>query len=545
MLFFYFIIISFSLMGYGLLTSKTLGIKVNNLGVIGILGIVFLSLVSFSLSIFFVHDYIFNLVFLILGLILFVYFFRITLVTKQEIINYFLIFFILFIFILVGKNHDDFAYYHFGYTIFLTEFTHPIGLGRFNNGFRSPSSIFFLNSMFYLPKIGFYSFNLIQALIFGFANLILLEKIFNKNFFENKRFINFLSLIIFIFINIFFYRLGEHGTDRSGMILILICFLYLLILINNDKNEKFNQNNNAFIKTFLIFLCFVTTIKPFYLIYLSLVFILLFYKDTRSKILELITSKIFLFCFIIVGFSTFYTFINSGCLVFPLNITCFYDLEWSLTKKTISNVNSWFELWAKGGAGPGYKAFDNKLEYIANFNWFKNWVNVYFFNKVLDFLLGVAFLSIVVCYLFKNKNKSIKKDINFFPVYIFIILYFIEWFLKHPALRYGGYHIIGILFFLPIAIYLSNLDISRKEFIKKTKILLAVTLIVFLSRNINRLINELDRYDYNPLRNTNYKFIGGDQNFHFRFNRLMRDNIENYNSIEFLNKNIYILTKKK
>ena len=87
MLFFYFIIISFSLMGYGLLTSKTLGIKVNNLGVIGILGIVFLSLVSFSLSIFFVHDYIFNLVFLILGLILFVYFFRITLVTKQEIIN--------------------------------------------------------------------------------------------------------------------------------------------------------------------------------------------------------------------------------------------------------------------------------------------------------------------------------------------------------------------------------------------------------------------------------------------------------------------------
>ena len=531
-------------MGYGLLTSKILGIKVYNLGVIGILGIVFLSLISFSLSMFFVHDYIFNLTFLILGLILFIYFFKVTLVTKQEIINYFLIFFILFIFILVGKNHDDFPYYHFGYTIFLTEFTHPIGLGRFNNGFRSPSSIFFLNSMLYLPKIGFYSFNLIQALILGFSNLILLEKIFNKNFFENKRFINFLSLIIFIFINIFFYRLGEHGTDRSGMILILICFLYLLILINNDKHEKFDKNNYDFIKIFLIFLCFVTTIKPFYLIYLSLVPILVFYKDTRPKILELITSKIFLFCVLIVGFSTFYTFINSGCLVFPLSITCFYDLEWSLKKELITNVNSWFELWAKGGAGPGYSS-ENKLEYIANFNWFKNWVNVYFFNKVFDFLLGIAFLSIVVCYLFKNKNKSIKKDINFYPVYIFIILYFLEWFLKHPTLRYGGYHILGILVFLPISIYLSNLDVSREEFIKKTKILFAITLIVFSARNINRLINELDRYDYNPLTNTNYKFIGGDQDFHFRFNKLMRDNIENYNSIEFLNKNIYILTEKK
>ena len=71
--------------------------------------------------------------------------------------------------------------------------------------------------------------------------------------------------------------------------------------------------------------------------------------------------------------------------------------------------------------------------------------------------------------------------------------------------------------------------------------LLVITLIVFSARNINRLINELERYDYNPIINTDYKFIGGDQNFHFRFNKLMRDNIENYNSIEFLNKNIYIL----
>ena len=542
MLFFYFIIISFSLMGYGLLTSKTLGIKVNNLGVIGILGIVLLSLISFSLSIFFVHSYVFNLFFLILGLILFVYYFKITLVSKQEIINYFLIFFILFIYILVGKNHDDFAYYHFGYTIFLTEFTHPIGLGRFNNGFRSPSSIFFLNSMFYLPKISFYSFNLIQALILGFSNLIFLEKIFNKKLFKNKIFICFLSLIIFIFVNIFFYRLGEHGTDRSGMILILICFLYLLISINNDKNEEFNQNNYDFIKIFIIFLCFVTTLKPFYLIYLSLILILLFYKETRSKTLELIVSKTFLFCVLIVGFSTFYTFINSGCLIFPLNITCFYDLEWSLRKEAISNISSWFELWAKGGAGPGYSS-DNKLEYIKGFNWFKNWVDVYFFNKVSDFLLGVAFLSIFICYIFKNKikNKSIKRYINFKLFYIFIILYFLEWFLKHPALRYGGYHIIGFLVFLPISVYLANLDITREEFIKRTKILLVITLIIFSARNVIRLNNELDRYDYNPIINTNYKFIGGDQNFHFRFNKLMRDNIESYNSIEFLNKDIYIL----
>ena len=64
-----------------------------------------------------------------------------------------IVFSILFIFILSGKNHDDFPYYHFPYTHILTQFNHPIGLGLINNGFRNPSSLFYLNSLFYLPKI--------------------------------------------------------------------------------------------------------------------------------------------------------------------------------------------------------------------------------------------------------------------------------------------------------------------------------------------------------------------------------------------------------
>ena len=59
------------------------------------------------------------------------------------------------IFILVAKNHDDFPYYHFPYTYYLTQDNLHIGIGQFGHGFRTPSSIFYLNSLFYLPLIKF------------------------------------------------------------------------------------------------------------------------------------------------------------------------------------------------------------------------------------------------------------------------------------------------------------------------------------------------------------------------------------------------------
>ena len=64
---------------------------------------------------------------------------------KKEIFSHFLIFLILCLFILIAKNHDDFPYYHFPYIALLAEFSHPIGIGQLNNGFRSPSSIFFVS----------------------------------------------------------------------------------------------------------------------------------------------------------------------------------------------------------------------------------------------------------------------------------------------------------------------------------------------------------------------------------------------------------------
>ena len=84
--------------------------------------------------------------------------------------------------------------------------------------------------------------------------------------------------------------------------------------------------------------------------------------------------------------------------------------------------------------------------------------------------------------------------------------------LRHPSLRYGGYHILALISFVP-RLYLTNIDLNYKYFIKKSLILIVITLVIFISRNLLRLEKEFNQYSYNPLENNNYQFIGGDKNF--------------------------------
>ena len=223
----YYFLISISILGYGLLINKNFNINSRNLGIIGFIGIFFLILVSYLSTLFIAHDYNFNLFILIVGLALAIYFLKNYQILKIDLINFFLVFLILFIFILVGKNHDDFSYYHFPYIHLLTQDSHPFGLGLLNNGFRNQSSLFFFNSLFYLPKIDIYFYHIGAVFFLGFTNLFLLKNIFDQSTFKNFKFYNLINLFFFIFINVFFYRLSEYGTDRLGSILIILAFIIL------------------------------------------------------------------------------------------------------------------------------------------------------------------------------------------------------------------------------------------------------------------------------------------------------------------------------
>tara|TARA_B100000886_G_C20413742_1_gene488309 strand:+ start:547 stop:2175 length:1629 start_codon:yes stop_codon:yes gene_type:complete len=542
MILIYLYLISFSLIGYGMIVSKVLSINLSCFGIYGILGITFLGIISYVSSIFISHNIIFNSVILLIGLLLFLY--NIILINnfKREFFILCVTCFFAIIFILIAKNHDDFPYYHFPYISLLTEYSHPIGIGVLNNGFRSPSSIFFISSMFYLPKSEIFLFHLTPAFIQIFANIVFLKMIFDKKIFSQNKFYNFYSLFAFCFINIFFYRLAEHGTDRSGMILLLIAFVYLIHICTLEK--KLVKNSSDLFKIFVILIFFVVSIKPFYLINLLLFIIIFYYGHTRKIFSKLLFTPVFFYSLSFLFFTIFFTFLNSGCLIFPINQTCFYNLEWSLNKEIIQDVKVWFELWSKSGARPNF-VVENRIEYISDFNWLNSWFQNYFFNKVSDFLLGIFFTILIFYLIFYRPNIKKKTKIsNYHLFYVFLIFCLVEWFLKHPSLRYGGYHILALIFFIPASLHLSKLKLNFDDYYKKTLILVLVVVTIFISRNTQRLINENKLYDYNILKNPNYKFIGGDKNFYFRYNNSIKENIDKINQKNYFGKKILILGNK-
>ena len=153
--------------------------------------------------------------------------------------------------------------------------------------------------------------------------------------------------------------------------------------------------------------------KSFYLIYLSLLFFLIYFSHLKKIFIEFLKSKLFILVFLFYFFSFFFNFINSSCIVFPAKFTCYEKLSWSIPKSEVESVKIWYELWSKGGATPNF-VVDNRIDYIKNFNWIQNWLDVYFFNKMSDYLLSIILLSLIFYFSFSQKKKLILKTENIF-----------------------------------------------------------------------------------------------------------------------------------
>ena len=73
-------------------------------------------------------------------------------------------------------------------------------------------------------------------------------------------------------------------------------------------------------------------------------------------------------------------------------------------QEEVQGMNFWYELWSKGGAAPNFRV-DNPEIYVTNLNWLKNWIDIYFFNKVSDFILGLFVLSLIIFFHLKARKK--------------------------------------------------------------------------------------------------------------------------------------------
>ena len=110
---------------------------------------------------------------------------------------------------------------------------------------------------------------------------------------------------------------------------------------------------------------------------------------------------------------------------------------------------------------------------------------------------------------------------------------FTFWFVFHPALRYGGYHLFFLILFIPLSLILEKYDV--KNFNLKIKVIIILTIIIFFARNIDRLKKENKIYNYNPFIKLEYNF----KDSFFRYQKKIYEDIKQ-DKIKSIYKNRYI-----
>ena len=402
------LLICVSTIGYGIILKNLIVIDNKNTGFLGLLGLFFLSIILSFTHLFLPHNFIHNIFFLSLGLVLFF-------LNRFEIIknlkNLFIIFILLFICLILSKNNEDFGYYHLPNSLQFAQQKLQFGIGNLNHGFKHISSLFQIMSVNYLPFFKIYLFNVTNFLFYFFLIIFLLENFFVKNskISNITKFITFLFLILFL---VKFSRLAEFGSDLSGQIsLIVYIFFCFEILLNTSLKKK---DKLECLKIAIIFLTFAITLKFISIIY-SILLILTLYQEKKILLafIKNLNLNYILLIFLSLVIFIFFNFSSTGCLIYPIEKLCFTSFDWSLKPDLVNNLNLHYELWAKGGSGPGYQV-ENQKEYLSGFNWIKNWYKFYFIGKFTDYILLILTIILTLFLVFHAQIKKNKKKIKYF-----------------------------------------------------------------------------------------------------------------------------------
>ena len=515
LLYFSALIISFSILGYGFLLSRIIDkdLLSYNLGYQGLLGILFLTFISYLTIFFMKHGYVHNIIVHIIGVSSFAIYFK-KKISFIDIKKFLIIFSILFVGLLIIRNHDDFNYYHLTYSLGLTEHKIFMGLGQFSQGYRYHSSLFFFNSIIFLPYIKYYLFHSLGWFTLVFVNYLILDfLLFNKA--RELKFEYFFYLFLILFINIKFSRIGGYGTDLSSQMILMTIFpLIYSTLQTNIKSNLFKSN--LFIIILLI--TYTVTLKSFFILSFLFLISFLFLYDFKKIFNIVIFSKTFIFSITLILLLIAVNLSYTGCAIYPVKSTCLSDqLSWALEKDYVGRMYNWVQQWSKSGASSTYRV-ENPEEYIKGFNWVSNWYQRYFLYKFKELILGLSVTIFILLFLFRGPKKEFlnkKKNKNLLILFLITLILFFEWFYNHPALRYGGYYLFCIIVFIPFCYYFSK---KKFFFIKKKKViisLICISFIIFCFRNIERIKEE-----HQIVKENNFPlFFSPQQNFKkFKFN---------------------------
>jgi hypothetical protein len=392
-------------------------------------------------------------------------------------------------------NRPDAGSYHLPYINILNENKIIIGLSNIHFRFAHISIIQYLSATFnnFIFKENGTSLPLAIMSTFFLGYLI-----YEMYLLRKKKIINIIYyFFIFLTLSISLYNLSnysEYGNDIPGYIFFFFCVI-LFLKIKDIK--KISEEDFGKILTTSIF---VSMNK----IFLLLILIIPIYLLLISKKIKLLKSKIFYFSLFIFVLWLFKSFLISGCLVYPIKITCSENFYWTdiveVKKESISG-----EAWAKGWIDQK-NIIINQEEYIKDFNWFKTWSSKHLlkiFEKTLPIVILIVIFTFYLIRLKKKINYNIYWCIDSIHrtkiIFFICVLGSIIWFLKFPLYRYGHSYLHGLLIFVCL-LFLKNINIKNINFnIRLNETVLFIFFIFFIIKNIHRIYNNFgDDYLYSP-----------------------------------------------
>lgn len=179
----------------------------------------------------------------------------------------------------MAKTNEDYSYYHLPNSLQFAQQKLQFGLGNINHGFKHISSLFMLNSLFYLPFFDHYLFNLPNLIFLVFFVLFILLEIYQRTNLNSNISNILLSLFLILFLSKF-SRIAEYGSDLAGQIIVCIYIFYIFEVIFNDNLK--NENKENILKLSLLLLVFAITTKFILSIYSLFFFVNIIFNKKKN-----------------------------------------------------------------------------------------------------------------------------------------------------------------------------------------------------------------------------------------------------------------------
>ena len=191
----------------------------------------------------------------------------------------------------------------------------------------------------------------------------------------------------------------------------------------------------------------------------------------------------------------FQNYIISGCLIWPIEFTCFKNNELAQIETNA------IEAFAKGD-------INISTNILNSYDWINIWIKNHSTKMVETYLLYFLLMTIPIFYTYflvvtksinLQKNAfSIFKEINFLFLFLITILTNLIWFFNAPAYRFGIFYNLTLLILLLLPFWKIIFDINFEYLKKFCKFILVFSLLFFLFENTKKIFWYFERYDSWP-----------------------------------------------